>query len=161
MRESMIAIMQDRRIPFAIRCHTMLRKVNAMQEALDEGRWEACLLDAKAAEDVAAEITAAGGRAIGIACNVTKESDLVATVDATVSKFGKLTLLVNNAGGGGPKPFDMPMDDFRWAYEINVFGLFRLRRGLRAEREAAGEDVQASFGWLIFHRIFPSGVYQP
>ena len=51
MRESMIAIMQDRRIPFAIRCHTMLRKVNAMQEALDEGRWEACLLDAKAAED--------------------------------------------------------------------------------------------------------------
>lgn len=47
----MIAIMQDRRIPFAIRCHTMLRKVNAMQEALDEGRWEACLLDAKAAED--------------------------------------------------------------------------------------------------------------
>ena len=83
-------------------------------------------LDAKAAEDVAAEITAAGGRAIGIACNVTKESDLVATVDATVSKFGKLTLLVNNAGGGGPKPFDMPMDDFRWAYEINVFGLFRL-----------------------------------
>lgn len=51
MRESMIAIMQDRRIPFAIRCLTMLRKVNAMQEALDEGRWEACLLDAKAAED--------------------------------------------------------------------------------------------------------------
>ena len=83
-------------------------------------------LDAKAAEGVAAEITAAGGRAIGVACNVTKESDLAAAVNAAVSEFGKLTLLVNNAGGGGPKPFDMPMEDFRWAYEINVFGLFRL-----------------------------------
>lgn len=51
MRQCMIAIMQERRIPFAIRCHTMLQKVNAMQEALDEGRWVECLLDAEAAGD--------------------------------------------------------------------------------------------------------------
>jgi 7-alpha-hydroxysteroid dehydrogenase len=38
-----------------------------------------------------------------------------------VEAFGGLTILVNNAGGGGPKPFDMPMDDFRWAYELNLF----------------------------------------
>lgn len=83
-------------------------------------------LKAESAKTVADEITAAGGRAIGIACNVTEEKDRVAAVDATVSKFGKLTLLVNNAGGGGPKPFDMPMSDFEWAYELNVFALFRL-----------------------------------
>lgn len=83
-------------------------------------------LKAESAKTVADEITAAGGRAIGIACNVTEEEDRVAAVAAAVSKFGKLTLLVNNAGGGGPKPFDMPMSDFEWAYELNVFALFRL-----------------------------------
>jgi 7-alpha-hydroxysteroid dehydrogenase len=83
-------------------------------------------LKQEAAEAVAKHIVAAGGRAAGIACNVTKEADLAGSVDAAVSTFGKLTILVNNAGGGGPKPFDMPMEDFRWAYELNVFSVFRL-----------------------------------
>ena len=83
-------------------------------------------LEPEAAMAVAAEITAAGGRAIGLGCNVTEERDRVAAIEAVVSEFGKLTLLVNNAGGGGSKPFDMPMADFHWAFELNVFGLFRM-----------------------------------
>ena len=83
-------------------------------------------LEPESAMAVAAEITAAGGRAIGLGCNVTEERDRVAAIEAVVSEFGKLTLLVNNAGGGGPKPFDMPMADFHWAFELNVFGLFRM-----------------------------------
>jgi 7-alpha-hydroxysteroid dehydrogenase len=47
-------------------------------------------------------------------------------VKAAVEAFGKLSILVNNAGGGGPKPFDMPMADFIWAYRLNVFSIFRL-----------------------------------
>jgi 7-alpha-hydroxysteroid dehydrogenase len=82
--------------------------------------------DSGAAEAVAAAITDAGGRAFGAACDVTKESDLVASVDRTVAEFGGLTILINNAGGGGPKPFDMPMSDMRFAYELNLFSLFRL-----------------------------------
>ena len=83
-------------------------------------------LHQETAEAVAAEIRKAGGNAVGLACNVTKEEDLAAAVEAAITHFGKLSILVNNAGGGGPKPFDMPMDDFRWAYEINLFSLFRL-----------------------------------
>lgn len=95
-------------------------------------------LKAEAAEAVAAEIAAAGGRALGVACNVTREADLAAVVEKTVAAFGGLTILVNNAGGGGPKPFDMPMDDFRWAYEINVFSVFRLCQLGAPHMEAAG-----------------------
>jgi len=95
-------------------------------------------LKAETAEAVAAEIIDAGGKAAGIACNVTKEDDLQAAVDTAVSQFGGLSILVNNAGGGGPKPFDMPMDDFRWAYELNVFSLFRLTQMAAPHLEKAG-----------------------
>ncbi len=91
-----------------------------------------------AADAVADHIVAAGGKAVGVACNVTKEADLAATVDAAVTSFGKLTILVNNAGGGGPKPFDMPMEDFRWAYELNVFSVFRLCQLAAPHMAAAG-----------------------
>ncbi len=91
-----------------------------------------------AADAVAKDIVAAGGKAAGVACNVTEEADLAAAVAATVKQFGKLTILVNNAGGGGPKPFDMPMDDFRWAYELNVFSVFRLCQLASVEMEKAG-----------------------
>lgn len=95
-------------------------------------------IKAEAAEAVAAEISGAGGKAIGRACNVTKEQDLAAAVDAAMASFGKLTVLVNNAGGGGPKPFDMPMSDFEWAYQLNVFSLFRLTQLAAPHMQAAG-----------------------
>jgi 7-alpha-hydroxysteroid dehydrogenase len=93
------------------------------------------------AKVVADDILAAGGKAIAIACNVTKEDDLKAAVDAAVSSFGGLTILVNNAGGGGPKPFDMPMDDFEWAYQLNVFALFRLTQLAAPHMEKAGHGA--------------------
>ena len=95
-------------------------------------------LDAAAAERVAREIVDAGGRAFGVACNVTEEEDLEAVVERTVVEFGGLTILVNNAGGGGPKPFDMPMGDMRWAFELNVFSVFRLCQLAAPHMQAAG-----------------------
>jgi 7-alpha-hydroxysteroid dehydrogenase len=95
-------------------------------------------LKTEGAEAVAAEIKAAGGRAVGVECNVTREDHLVAAVEAAVRTFGQLTLLVNNAGGGGPKPFDMPMSDFEWAYRLNVFSLFRLTQLAVPHMQEAG-----------------------
>jgi 7-alpha-hydroxysteroid dehydrogenase len=95
-------------------------------------------LKAETAQTVADGIVADCGKAAAIACNVTKEADLEAAVNTAVEQFGGLSILVNNAGGGGPKPFDMPMDDFRWAYEINVFSLFRLTQLAVPHMEAAG-----------------------
>lgn len=95
-------------------------------------------LDSDSANTVATAIKAKGGRAAGMACDVTKEDDLAALVRQTVQTFGKLTILVGNAGGGGPKPFDMPMEDFRWAYELNVFSLFRLAQLAAPEIEKSG-----------------------
>ncbi|MBK1706471.1 7-alpha-hydroxysteroid dehydrogenase [Halochromatium glycolicum] len=94
--------------------------------------------DAAAAQEVAAAITDAGGKAVGGACNVTQEEDLAAAVDLAIDTFGRLTILVNNAGGGGPKPFDMPMADMRLAFELNLFSVFRLCQLAAPYMEQAG-----------------------
>jgi 7-alpha-hydroxysteroid dehydrogenase len=90
------------------------------------------------AEAVAAGIRGAGGKAVATACNVTEEADLAALVEFALASFGKLTVLVNNAGGGGPKPFEMPMSDFEWAYRLNVFSVFRLTQLCAPHIERAG-----------------------
>jgi 7-alpha-hydroxysteroid dehydrogenase len=95
-------------------------------------------LHADDAEAVAADIRAAGGRALGMACNVTMEADRVAAVQRAIDDFGGLHILVNNAGGGGPKPFDMPMADFHWAFELNLFSLFHLCQLAAPHMAAAG-----------------------
>ena len=94
--------------------------------------------DAAAAEEVAAGIVANGGKAIGVACDVTSDEALQALVGAAVTRFGKVTILVNNAGGGGPKPFEMPMGDFEWAYKLNVYSTFRLSQLCAPHMQAAG-----------------------
>ena len=53
---------------------------------------------ADAAEGVVAEISAAGGRAIAIQGHVGKSADRQRLIDTTIAEFGRLDLLVNNAG---------------------------------------------------------------
>lgn len=95
-------------------------------------------LDATRALAVSDGVIRAGGRAVGLACDVTDEAQRIAAVEAVVAAFGKLTLLVNNAGGGGPKPFDMPMSDFERAYQLNVFAPFRFMQLAAPHMQDAG-----------------------
>jgi 7-alpha-hydroxysteroid dehydrogenase len=94
--------------------------------------------DAPAAAAVGERIEALGGKAAAVACDVTNEEDLNRLIQHTTERFGKLTILVSNAGGGGPQPFDMPMSDFRRAFDLNVFSLFRLAQIATPEMEKAG-----------------------
>ena len=94
--------------------------------------------DMATAELVAASIAKDVGKAIAVACDVTREDDLSALVQAATRHFAKLSILVSNAGGGGPKPFDMPMADFKRAFDLNVFSLFRLAQLAAPEMEKAG-----------------------
>lgn len=95
-------------------------------------------LKKETADDTANAIAKAGGKAVGVACDVTSADARKALVDAALAAFGKVSILVNNAGGGGPKPFDMPMDTFVWAYELNVFSVFNLSQLCAPHIEKAG-----------------------
>ncbi|MFN8497921.1 MAG: SDR family oxidoreductase [Anaerolineae bacterium] len=57
------------------------------------------------AQAVAAAIEANGGRALGVAADVTRLADIDATVERAVAAYGRLDILVNNAGIGYARPF--------------------------------------------------------
>jgi 7-alpha-hydroxysteroid dehydrogenase len=95
-------------------------------------------LKAESAALVSDAIKAGGGKAEPVGCNVTEAKDLERLVETALKTFGKITILVNNAGGGGPKPFDMPMEDFVRAYRLNVFSTFQLCQLCVPHMEKAG-----------------------
>jgi 7-alpha-hydroxysteroid dehydrogenase len=86
-------------------------------------------LKSEDAEKVAAQINAAGGKAIAVECNVTKDEDLVQLSERALAAFGGIHILVNNAGGGGggrENPFKISVEDFAWRFQLNVFSAWRL-----------------------------------
>ncbi len=80
-------------------------------------------VDGDAAKRVARKI---GNTAIAIRCDVTRRSDIDAAVAETVSAFGGLNLLVNNAGVAHlNKPvLDIDEKEFDRVFAVNVKGLF-------------------------------------
>ena len=68
-------------------------------------------LDKRAADLVASEIVAAGGRALAIAMDVTREDDVNDGVTATVAAFGGVDILVSNAG----VQIVHPLEEFTYA----------------------------------------------
>ncbi|WPZ31938.1 SDR family NAD(P)-dependent oxidoreductase (plasmid) [Sulfitobacter sp. OXR-159] len=77
----------------------------------------------EASEAVVREITAEGGRAIANAGNVTSEADMAAMVEQTLSAFGRIDVLINNAGILRDKSFaKMEIDDFRRVVDVHLLG---------------------------------------
>ena len=70
-------------------------------------------------KETAAQVKAAGGRAVAIVCDAAKEDDVRRLVAAGLKEFGKIDTLVNNAGDSGvTKPVqDYSMED--WRYTID------------------------------------------
>lgn len=92
---------------------------------------------------VADEIRAAGRRAIAVTCDVNDDAALDRLVHSTVAELGKVTILVNNAGGAGPNdPRRMPGADFAKVLAWNVVPAYALiQKCVPRMREAGGGAV--------------------
>ncbi len=92
---------------------------------------------------VAAEIRALGRHALVVPGDVADEAALDTLVARTLAELGKITVLVNNAGGAGPNdPLQMAGADFSRVLAWNVTPAFLLTRKVApAMREAGGGAV--------------------
>lgn len=80
-------------------------------------------LDGPAAEQVASEVRARGGRADAMICDVAKLDDVEALARRADDLFGATDLLVNNAGVAAAGPMgEMPIDDWRWVIDVDLWG---------------------------------------
>ena len=79
---------------------------------------------AQSIADLAAEINAAGGRALAIPTDVIDPESVERLVEHTVASFGRLDVAFNNAGAGQmPKPLaDISLEDFEMGLRANLYG---------------------------------------
>jgi len=84
------------------------------------------------AENVADQITAAGGKAIALQTNVLDKNSLELVAQKIVEQLGQIDILVNGAGGAKKEAttspdlsfFDLSEDAVRWVFDLNLIGTF-------------------------------------
>jgi 7-alpha-hydroxysteroid dehydrogenase len=96
----------------------------------EAGAHVVCAARTQADVDATAEhVRARGRRALGVSCDVTKSASLEALVAAALGEFGRIDVLVNNAGGTGPRAaLDTSERFFEASLRFNVTSAFLLSR---------------------------------
>ena len=74
------------------------------------------------AEKTAADIIAAGGEALGLGCDISKQENIQQVVDKTVEVFGTVDIMVNNAHASTQKPLEMlTAEDFALSFNTGFW----------------------------------------
>lgn len=86
-------------------------------------------LEADAVRQAAEELQAAGHTAVGMHADITKQPDVDRLIGETLDRFGRLDVLVNNAGRSmRGKVLDTTPEQFRDLMELNLIALVRCTR---------------------------------
>ncbi len=108
-------------------------------------------------DDVAAEITAAGGAALALPTDVTDLAAVEAMVAATVAEWGRLDVVVINAGicpDGGRSIFDSVPQDWADTIAVNLTGAYYcVKAAVPPMRQAGGHIILIGSG--KGHRAMP------
>lgn len=98
--------------------------------------------DEEAGKKTAADINAAGGDAIFVKCDVSNEEQVKAMIQATLDKYGRIDVLVNNAAIGVYKTItDATSEDWDHCLSVNLKGVFLCSRYAIPHMQALGKGV--------------------
>jgi 3-oxoacyl-[acyl-carrier protein] reductase len=103
----------------------------------------AVVVAARSERDVERVADELGPRALGVACDVRRVDECERLMARTVERFGRLDILINNAGLGVFAPVEaMSLDDWHRQIETNLDGVFYCCRAALPHLKRAG-------GWII------------
>ena len=93
-------------------------------------------------EDTVAQITADGGQAWLLPCDVTNEAQVEETVTRAASRWDRIDVLINNAGIDDDTPF-LEIDRARWraVIDTNLTGVFLMSQAVAREMATSGGGV--------------------
>jgi 3-oxoacyl-[acyl-carrier protein] reductase len=103
----------------------------ALKFAAEGAKVVVCDLERKAIDEVVAQIVAAGGQAIGFTVNVTDKASIAAMVKGVTDKYGRIDVLVNNAGIVDDAQFRKMSDEqFERVIDVNLKGTYNCARAV-------------------------------
>jgi NAD(P)-dependent dehydrogenase (short-subunit alcohol dehydrogenase family) len=125
---------------------------------LDRG-WNA-VVTARGVDRVADLVEGVEDRALALDLDVNDPSQIAAAVDAAVAKFGRIDVLVNNAGYGYQATVEEGQDaEIRAQFDTNVFGLFALTRAVLPVMRGQGSGNIVNFTSVAGLIGFPGSGY--
>ncbi len=114
------------------------------------------------ADAIVADIVRAGGRAVALKADVSREDDVRALFARTIDDFGTVDIVVSNAGIQQDAPFaDMTLEQWQKVIDVNLTGSFLCAREATREflRRGPRPGVSRATGKIIFmssvHEIIP------
>jgi 3-oxoacyl-[acyl-carrier protein] reductase len=113
--------------------------------------------DAKAASDVVQAIEQDGGKAIAIQADAADVEALRAAVEKTVATYGRLDVLVNNAGTANPKPFEeTTLEEIDRLIDINIRGTMVITQAALKHMKDGGRII--IIGSCVGERVLTPGL---
>ena len=107
---------------------------------------------------IVAEITAAGGQAIAVQTDVTVKADVDAMIAAGVKAFGRIDVLVNNAGYMAIAPMSATLtDEWDKMIDINIKGLLYGVAAALPVFEAQGSGQFVNISSIAGRKVFSPG----
>jgi 3-oxoacyl-[acyl-carrier protein] reductase len=112
---------------------------------------------ADAAASVVKEIESAGRKAIAIQADATDAGAVDAAVEKTVTTFGRLDVLVNNAGTAIPKTFEeTTLEEMDRVLDVNVRGVFIATQAALKHMKSGGRII--TIGSAVGERVLTPGL---
>jgi NADP-dependent 3-hydroxy acid dehydrogenase YdfG len=109
-------------------------------------------------EALAAEVRALGSEALVMRVDVADAADVHRFVEATVERFGRLDVMVNNAGYGvRGRVEETPVEDYRRLMEVNFLGTVHGCREALPIMRRQGRGVIINVSSIVGHRALAGG----